>query len=148
MRKLSCQLCVALACLLCLPATASIVARNMPVIVYSGPSENSTPNFLLGEGYPLVVISETNDWLTICLHDRTSGYVRLGDTKPGNNVVVLRPTAIREEPAPQSPRLMLADYNLLLASTGEVIDGWLPVRHITGTTGFIPAKDIWGQTGC
>ncbi len=127
---------------------AGRVAGRTPIIVYSGPSENSTPSFLLSEDYPLVVISETSTWLTICMHDQTSGHVLLQDSKPGDNVVVIRPSTVYEEPSLQAAQLMLAGNNLLLASTGEIINGWLPVRHRAGTTGFILADDVWGHSGC
>ena len=129
-------------------AQAGMVTARLPVIVYDGPSENATPRYLLGKGYPLVVISETTDWLTVCMHDGTTGNVHRRDTRPGNHVIVLTPTSVRVEPNPSALLLLKAGQNLMLANTGDVINGWLPVRHTSGVAGFLAATDVWGYADC
>ncbi len=129
-------------------AQAGLVAARLPIVIYDGPSEDAAPRYLLGKGYPLVVISETSDWLTVCMHDGTSGHVHRRDTRPGDNVVALQPTAVREQPNPSGTVVIRAGRELLLSNTGDVISGWLPVRHASGTSGFVRAVDVWGHSGC
>ena len=130
------------------PAIAGIVSARIPVIIYDGPSENSQRKFLLGKGYPLIIIAETTEWLTVCMHDRSSGNIKRRDTRPGNNVVVLRSTKLYAEPNEDSNLVANLGRNLLLANTGDTIDGWLPVRHESGYNGFVRAIDVWGHSGC
>ena len=129
-------------------ASAGVVAARTPVVVYDGPSDSSTPRYLLGGGYPLVVISETTDWLTVCMHDGTNGYVPRRDTRPGDNVVVVSATVVRSEPNPDAAVVLNAAPLLLLTTTGDIFSGWLPVRHDGGQTGFVPATDVWGHSQC
>lgn len=129
-------------------ATAGMVAARLPVVVYDGPSSSATPRYLLGKDYPLIVISETAEWLTICMHDGTSGHISRADARPGDTVVVLTPTVVRAEPSDGAAPVLNAGPQLLLANTGDVISGWLPVRHESGVSGFVPATDVWGHSGC
>ena len=129
-------------------AFAGKVAARLPVVVYDGPSDSTTPRYLLGKDYPLVVISETTGWLTICMHDGTSGHIHRGDARPGDTVVVLYSSVVREEPSQAANPVLNAGAQLLLANTGDVISGWLPVRHESGVSGFIRASDVWGHSGC
>ena len=130
------------------PALSGVVAALMPVVVYDGPSENGLPRYLLGKGYPLVVISDTDDWLTVCMHDGSSGYVNRRDTLPGNNVIVLDSTILRSDPNPDGTVKMKLGRGLMLASTGDQISGWLPVRHENGISGFVELARVWGHSSC
>ena len=127
---------------------AGMVAARLPVIVYDGPSESATPRYLLGKDYPLVVISETSSWLTICMHDGTSGHIHRNDARPGDTVVVLRSTVVRADPRPGADAVLNVGERLLLSNTGDLISGWLPVRHQSGVSGFVSASDVWGHSGC
>lgn len=134
--------------LLLAPTLAGTVAARLPVVVFDGPAESSSPRYLLGKGYPVVVISETSTWLKVCLHDRSTGYLHRRDVVPGNNVMTIRPAALRADPSPAGAILLQSAKNLLLTSTGEPIRGWLPVRHVSGSAGFIQLQDVWGYSGC
>lgn len=131
-----------------LPAVAGNVAARLPVVVFDGPSENSTPRYLLGKGYPVVILSETATWLKVCLHDRANGYLQRRDVVPGNNVIVTRPTELRADPSAAGAVVLQANTDLLLTSTGEAISGWLPVYHASGNSGFVSLQDVWGHSGC
>lgn len=131
-----------------LPASAGTVAARLPVIVYDGPAESSVPRYLLGKDYPVVVVAETAGWVKICLHDRSVGYIHRRDLVPGSTVIVVRDTKVRTDPSLGSPTVLQAGSNLLLASTGDPIEGWLPVHHSSGISGFIPIQDVWGHSAC
>ena len=131
-----------------MPSLAGFVTARQPVIIYDGPSTDSNPRYLLGKDYPVTIISETSQWLKVCLHDQTTGYLERRDVVPGNNVIVIRPTVLRSDPSDSGGRMFKAAPQLLLTSTGEPIGGWLPIRHSSGSTGFVQLQDIWGNSGC
>ena len=131
-----------------LPASAGLVAARLPVVVYDGPSETALRRFLIGKGYPLVVIAETSEWLTVCLHDGTSGNVHRRDALPGDNVIVREASVLRGDPNPGGTIKMKLGRNLLLTGTGDPISGWLPVRHENGVAGFVELASVWGHSGC
>lgn len=133
---------------LALPASAGLVAARMPVVVYDGPAETALRRFLIGKGYPLVVIAETSEWLTVCLHDGSSGNVHRRDALPGDNVIVRESTVMRGDPNPGGTVKMRLGRNLLLTGTGDPISGWLPVRHENGIAGFVELASVWGSSGC
>lgn len=129
-------------------AREGLVAARLPVVVYDGPSDSAIPRYLLGKDYPLVVISETSGWLTVCMHDGTSGHVHRNDARGGSTVVVLGSTVVRADPSPGADPVMNAGPQLLLHQDGDMISGFVPVRHDSGLTGFVPAGDVWGHSGC
>ena len=133
----------ALACLVPAAAEGVLVARN-PATVYDAPSENGQPLFLLSLDYPLIVLSRTAAWLTVCMHDGNVGYVSARDVRPGNGAIVLARTQVRSAPGPAAGRISFtADQGLMLAVTGPPEGEWLPIRHVSGRRGYIHRGDLF-----
>ena len=141
------MLAAAAAALACLgPAAAAggvLVARN-PATVYDAPSENGRPLFLLSLDYPLVVLSRTTAWLTVCMHDGSVGYVSARDVRPGNGAIVLNRSQVRTAPGPAAGAVAFtADQGLMLSVTGAAAGEWLPIRHVSGRKGYIHRDNLF-----
>ncbi len=124
-------------------ADGAAAARN-PVTVYDGPSQNSRPLYLLSLDYPLVVISRTSEWLTVCMHDGSVGHIQARDARASAAGTVLARAPVRESPDPLGAVVFNADKGLLLDVTGDPIGNWLPVAHASsGKQGYIGIASIF-----
>ena len=134
----------AIACFTTAAAVEGVLVARNPATVYDAPSRNSQPLFLLSLGYPLIVLSQTADWLTVCMHDGNVGYVSARDVKTGSGAIVLTRTQVRSAPSPSSGAVVFtADQGLMLSVTGTATGKWLPIRHISGRKGYIHRDDLF-----
>ncbi len=123
-------------------ADGAATARN-PVTVYNGPSQND-PLYLLSLDYPLVVISRTSEWMTVCMHDGTVGNIQARDAKDASGGIVLARSPVRESPDPLGAVVFNADKGLLLDVAGDPVGNWLPVAHASsGKKGYIGIANIF-----
>ena len=121
---------------------ASKVAAHQAVVVYDGPSEGK-PLYLLSLNYPLLILSQTQEWLKVCLHDGDLGYVRQRDARLGSTAIAKSRTAVRVDPNNRSKVAFTVDKQQLLFVQGDPIGGWLPVRHTEGKNGFADIRTVF-----
>ena len=121
-----------------------ISAARQDTPLYDGPSEKSRVLFVLGDGYPLRLISEISGWRKAAAHDGTVGWIRDGDSVPADKVVITaQRAAVRTDPNDDADAMFLADAGVVLNRIGDAIDGWIPVRHDDGESGFVRSADVW-----
>ncbi|MCY4324448.1 MAG: SH3 domain-containing protein [Betaproteobacteria bacterium] len=133
----------ALACVIPASAAEGVVVVRNPATIYDAPAANGRPLYVLSLDYPLIVLSRTSTWLTVCMHDRSVGYISTRDVKAGNAAMVLRRTQVRTSASAGAAVAFTADAGLLLSVDGPAAGDWLPVRHGSGRKGYINRGDLF-----
>ena len=129
------------------PATLYTAIGDKPAILFDGLSTKANKIFILSRFHPLEVLVKLDKWTKVRDADGAIGWVEnsaLGDRRfvqvSANTTV-----EIRSRPSPASPLVFEAQRGVVLELTGAAIDGWLPIRHRDGQSGFIRSVQIWGS---
>ena len=129
------------------PATLYTAIGDKPAILFDGLSTKANKIFILSRFYPLEVLVKLDKWTKVRDADGAIGWV--GNSALGDRrfVQVTANTAveIRSRPSPVSPLVFEAQRGVVLELTGAAIDGWLPIRHRDGQSGFVRSIQIWGS---
>ena len=127
------------------PATLYTAIGDKPAILYDGLSTKANKIFVLSRFHPLEILVKLDKWTKVRDAEGTIGWVEnsaLGDRR---HVQVLANTAeIRAMPSPASLPAFEAQRGVLLEVTGPAADGWLPVRHRDGQSGYVRSVQVWG----
>ncbi|MBC8097507.1 MAG: hypothetical protein H7Y43_17015 [Akkermansiaceae bacterium] len=116
-----------------------------PAILYDGLSTKANKLFIVSRFQPLEVLVRLDKWTKVRDADGAIGWVE-------NNVLsdrrFVRVTAnvaeIRGTISSASPLIFEAQRDVLLEVTGAATNGWLPVRHRDGQSGFVRGVQVWG----
>ena len=119
---------------------------DKPAIVYDAPSAKAQKTFILSRMHPVEVLVKLDKWVKIRDADNTIGWIEsaaLGNTRA---VQISANTAeIRAMPNPNATIVFEAQRAVVLETTGPVVNGWLPVRHRDGQTGYVSKSQVWGE---
>jgi SH3-like domain-containing protein len=130
------------------PSAGALFAAigNKPAIVYDAPSAKAQKTFILSRLHPVEVLVKLEKWVKIRDADNTIGWVEsvsLGTTRA---VQVSANTAeIRAMPNPNATIVFEALRQVVLETTGPAVNGWIPVRHRDGQTGYVSKSQVWGE---
>jgi len=129
------------------PVSAQYAAiGDKPAIIYDAPSAKAQKTFILSRMHPVEVLVKLDKWVKIRDADNTIGWVEsaaLGSTRA---VQVSANTAeIRALPNPNATIVFEAQRLVVFETTGPVVNGWLPVRHRDGQTGYVSKSQVWGE---
>lgn len=114
-------------------------------ILYDQPSLQSAKRLIAMRGTPLEVIQPQGAWYQVRDPGGAMTWIEAGALSSLRTVMVTSDTAeIRSNASFSAPVVFAAARNLVLQAQGEPVDGWLPVRHEDGTTGFVRVTDVWG----
>ncbi len=139
----------ALAALLCAAAPAQALeyrSTGRAALLYDAPSTAGGRVAIAGPGLPLEIVIDTEAWLKVRTHDGRLVWIEkaaLGG--PATVMVKVETATVRVRPEPGADIVFRAARGLLLAVTGPVDAGWLPVRHADGLAGWLPAHEAWGE---
>ena len=115
-------------------------------IVYDAPSLKAEKTFVLPRFQPVDVLVKLDKWIKIRDADNTLGWVEASALGDKRFVQIAVPVAdIRAARNASAPLVFEAQRAVLLEVTGPAADGWLPVRHRDGQTGFVRKNQIWGD---
>ena len=119
---------------------------DKPAIVYDAPSAKAQKTFILSRMHPVEVLVKLDKWVKIRDAGITIGWIEsaaLGNTRA---VQISANTAeIRAMPNPNATIVFEAQRAVVLETTGPVVNGWLPVRHRDGQTGYVSKSQVWGE---
>jgi SH3-like domain-containing protein len=130
------------------PTTGALYAAigDKPAIIYDAPSAKAQKTFILSRMHPVEVLVKLDKWVKIRDADNTIGWIEstaLGNTRA---VQISANTAeIRAMPNPNATIVFEAQRLVVLETTGPLVNGWLPVRHRDGQTGYVSKSQVWGE---
>ncbi|MEO8101185.1 MAG: SH3 domain-containing protein [Betaproteobacteria bacterium] len=132
------------------PAAASsaplyATVGDRPAIVYDGLSTKANRIFIFSRHHPLEVLVRLDKWTKVRDADGTIGWVEnsaLGERRHAQ--VAANIAEVRAMPTPVSVLVFEAQRGVLLEVTGPATEGWLPVRHRDGQSGYVRSVQVWG----
>lgn len=115
-------------------------------ILYDGPSNKSTKQFILGAGVPVEVIVSVAGWVKVRDASGTLGWVEPRQLGPRSNVQVRVPYAtVRSQPNESAPVVFSAERDVLLRLAEPApTSGWVRVTHRDGQSGFVRIESLFG----
>lgn len=128
------------------PAPMFAAIGDKPAILYDGLSTKANKTFILSRFHPVEILVKLDKWTKVRDADNTVGWMEntfIGEKK---FVQVVSGTAeIRAAPNGNATIVFEAQRAVLLEVTGaSSTDGWLPVRHRDGQSGFVRISQVWG----
>ena len=113
-------------------------------IVYDAGSRQANPQFILLRGTPVEIIVTVEKWVKIREQSGGLGWVERSQVADGNNVIVVTPTEIRQQPDAAAPVVLPVARNVLLEFVEKPTGAWLKVRYRDGQTGYVALRAVWG----
>lgn len=118
---------------------------DRPAILYDAPSLKANRIFVLGPHYPLEAVVVLEHWVKV--RDESGRLLWVEKSFLGQNhyVMVSVPVAgIRQSASDDAPLVFQAKTGVLLEITAAPSNGWIPVAHQDGQSGFVKASQVWG----
>ena len=142
-------------CLVPLVALAQITPTPMPIfvsigekpaILYDGLSTKANKVFILSRFRPVEVLVKLDKWTKVRDAENSIGWMENAFIGEKRYVQVSSNSAeIRVAPNANAATVFEAQRAVILEPTGATTaDGWLPVRHRDGQTGFVRISQVWG----
>ena len=128
------------------PTTLFGSIGEKPAILYDGLSTKAKKIFILSSFHPVEILVKLDKWTKVRAGGNAIGWMEnsfLGDKR---FVQVSGATAeVRTAPNGSASIVFEAQRSVLLEASGPAsIEGWLPVRHRDGQTGFVRLTQVWG----
>lgn len=112
--------------------------------VRSGPGQNYSILWSLERGFPLQVIGSRRDWYRVRDFEGDVGWVYKPLTGAKAHVVVKKPEInVRSGPG-TNYRIVAKAREGVVFRTIDRKKGWVKVRHLNGTTGWVARHLVWG----
>ena len=150
MRLHPARLLLAAGLLLALPHAAHALeyrSTGRAALLYDAPSTAAGKIAIAGSGLPLEVVVDTDAWVKVRGHDGRLAWIEKSAFGSARTVMIKAETSvIRQQPRADAEAAFSAARGVLLTLTGEADPyGWLPVKHVDGQSGWIPAHEVWGR---
>lgn len=118
-----------------------------PALLYDAPSTAASRVAVASAGLPLEIVVDTEGWAKVRDPGGQLAWIEKAALGGARTVMVKAELSdVRREPRADAEVVFRAVRGVLLRVTGEMrADGWLPVRHADGLTGWLPAFEAWGQ---
>lgn len=133
---------------LLLPAAASAIDYRSiaePAILFDSPSDKGKRLLIIAAGTPVEVVVSLDKWVKVRGAAGGIHWVERRALSDKRTVMVSAVRAtVRQRAAQDAPPAFEAAKDLVLEVAGAVTDGWLPVRHRDGASGFIRVTEVWG----
>ena len=115
-------------------------------VLYDAPSKAATPLFVVQRNYPLEVIVSLEAWVKVRDAAGALTWIERKALSDKRTVLVIAPVAeLRAKAEEGAPLLFSVAQNVVLELLEPAPGGWLRVRYVDGTTGFIRASAVWGE---
>jgi SH3-like domain-containing protein len=116
-------------------------------LLYDAPSTTSGKVAVAGSGLPLEVIVETEGWVKVRDHTDRLAWIEKSALGGAKTIMVTRESSIiRQQPRADADIAFRAARGVLLELNGNPnSNGWIPVRHVNGLTGWLPVNEAWGR---
>ena len=115
-------------------------------VLYDAPSRAATPLFVVQRNYPLEVIVTLDAWIKVRDAAGALTWIERKSLADKRTVLVTAAVAeLRAKPEEGAPLVFSVAQNVVLDLVEHAPGGWLRVRYIDGTAGYIRANAVWGE---
>jgi SH3-like domain-containing protein len=129
------------------PSATYAALSDKPAIVFDAPSAKAQKIFVFSRNMPVEVLVKLDKWVKVRDADNTVGWIDASALGTQRFVQVNTDAAqIRDNANPSANVIFEARRAVLLEVTGAAnLQGFLPVRHRDGQSGFVLKSQIWGD---
>lgn len=129
-----------------LAATFQSIGQSK-AILYDGPSTAASKHFIVRQFYPVeLIVQPLNGWAKV--RDAEGGLFFVEEDKLSSlRTLLVRTENVQLHEGAAASSKVLANIEkqvVLLLEAPEPENGWLSVKTIDGTTGFVPLHTVWG----
>ena len=119
---------------------------DKPALLYDGLSTKANKTFVLSSHHPVEILVKLDKWSKVRDSENSVGWMENAFIGDKRFVQVASGSAeIRVAPNGSAAIAFEAQRGVLLEPTGSAtVDGWLPVRHRDGQSGFVRLTQVWG----
>tara|TARA_B110000444_G_scaffold241838_1_gene258609 strand:+ start:1063 stop:1536 length:474 start_codon:yes stop_codon:yes gene_type:complete len=124
-----------------------IAVKTKKSILYEGPSESTSKEFIVTQSYPLQVLVKLKDWIKVRDHEGKISWIKAKDITRDRTVLTLKNNVILfYKPSYSSVKLADISVNVALRLVSPLnTDGWIEVKTLSqNIEGFIRVQDVWG----
>jgi SH3-like domain-containing protein len=124
-----------------------IAVKTKKSILYEGPSDSTSKEFIVTQSYPLQVLVKLKDWIKVRDHEGKISWIKAKDITRDRTVLTLKNNVILfYKPSYSSVKLADISVNVALRLVSPLnTDGWIEVKTLSqNIEGFIRVQDVWG----
>ena len=134
------------------PAAPAAIVKSFvsigdkPAILFDAPSTRANKTFIISAYTPLEVLVKLDKLTKVRDADGTVGWVENTTLGERRHVQISAASAeVRVSASPTAALVFDAQRTVVLEVIGAAQDGWLPVKHRDGQTGFVRLTQVWGD---
>ena len=109
-----------------------IAVKTKKSILYEGPSESTSKEFIVTQSYPLQVLVKLKDWIKVRDHEGKISWIKAKDITRDRTVLTLKNNVILfYKPSYSSVKLADISVNVALRLVSPLnTDGWIEVKTL------------------
>ena len=128
------------------PRKSFVTIGDKPAILFDAPSTRANKTFIVSPYTPLEMLVKLDKLTKVRDAEGVVGWVENATLGERRHVQISAASADVRTAASASASLVFeAQRTVLLEVLGSQQDGWLPVKHRDGQTGFVRLTQIWGD---
>ncbi len=115
-------------------------------ILYDAPSLKAKKIFVVNRYLPLEQVVSLDDWVKVRDSSGSLAWIEKRALSSKRFVAVMTPLAVVHQAADaDAPVAFNARQQVALEWLENSNNGWIKVRHLDGTTGYVRATEVWGD---
>ncbi len=128
------------------PVKAFVSIGDKPAIMFDAPSTRANKIFIISAYTPLEILVKLDKLTKVRDSEGTVGWVENSTLGERRHVQVSAASAdVRATGAATAALVFEAQRSVVLEVTGPAQEGWLPVKHRDGQSGFVRLTQVWGD---
>lgn len=115
-------------------------------ILYDAPSLKANKIFVVNRYLPLEQVVILDDWVKVRDSSGSLAWIEKRALSNKRFVAVMTPVAVVHQAADEgAPVAFNARQQVVLEWLESSDNGWVKVRHLDGTAGYVRATEVWGD---
>ncbi len=137
-------ICGVLACATTFAHAIEFRSASETAILYDSPSEKGRRLFIIIEGTPVEVVVALDKWVKVRDPNGNISWIEEARLSNKRTLIVKKRSTVRQRPEINAPVAFEVEDSLILEMESNPTDGWVKVRHMDGSSGFIRVAEVWG----